>query len=87
MLDEYITMQHGIPLDEKRFVRLRTALVRIGVVLVVPSVSCLALAAIGLLRTDIFAVGGISGLRIVATAAVLGCLMAAVGYWDDYERS
>jgi hypothetical protein len=80
-------MQQGIPLNDRRGLSIRSLLVRIGILLVVPSVFCLMLAMAGLVRADVFAVGGIGGLRMIAAVAVLGCLMAAVGYWDDYERS
>ena len=74
-------------MDHKRIVSLRSLLVRTGIALVVPSVCCFVLAMAGLVRVDVFAFGGISGLRMVAAVAILGCLMAAIGYWDDYERS
>ena len=67
-----------------RFAAVRRVLVRTGISLIVPSLICLALAMAGILRADIFAIGANGGLRTIAAVAILGCLMAAIGYWDDY---
>lgn len=77
-------MPKSFSISTSRFAALRRLLARTGIGLVVPSVPLLALAMAGLVRVDMFAIGGISGLRAVASIAVLGCLMAAIGYWDDY---
>ena len=61
-------------------------MVRLGTAMVIPSSIYLVLGMIGLVPTDFLALGPSSGLRTVASIAVLGCLIAAVGYWDDYER-
>ncbi len=58
-------------------------MVYIGIGLIIPSVPLLALAMVGVVDADLFVVGGNSGLRTIAAVAILGCLMAAVGYWGD----
>ncbi len=70
----------------QRYARARVFLVRAGIALIIPSVACLALAMAGFMRADVFAIGGNSGLRTIAAVAVFGCFMAAIGYWDDFER-
>ena len=74
-------------LRDKRVGYFLRLLVKTGTLLVVPSMGYLCLAMAGLVRADVFSVGRTSGLRMIAATAVVGCLMAAVGYWDDYERS
>ena len=83
----YARMPQDIPTSASRLAIARRILVRVGVCLVVPSLCFLALAMTGVVRADILAVGGNSGLRMIAAVAIFGCLMAAIGYWDDYERS
>ncbi len=66
-----------------RVARLRTWLIRIGLVLLVPSLGLFSLGLAGLIDAERFALGQGSGLRVIAGFAVLGCLLAAVGYWDE----
>ena len=80
-------MPQSIPFSTNRLAAVRRILVRAGIGLIVPSMSLFALAMAGIVRADMFAIGGNSGLRTIAAVAILGCLMAAIGYWDDYERS
>jgi len=51
--------------------------------MLVPSSIYGALGMFGLVRTDILAIGATSGIRVLASIAVLGCIMAAVGYWEN----
>ena len=80
-------MPQGIPFGDSRFAVIRRILVRTGIALIVPSVPFFALAMLGVVQVDVVAIGDNSGLRTIASVAVLGCLMAAIGYWDDQERS
>ena len=80
-------MPQNTRISTARFAAVRRNMVRAGIGLIVSSVFFLTLAMAGIVRTDSFAVGGNSGLRMIAGVAILGCLMAAIGYWDDYERS
>jgi hypothetical protein len=68
--------QHGFDV-------LRRLLVRTGITLLVPSIIYLALGMLGLLPTEPLAVGESSGLKTIASVAVAGCLLAAVGYSDE----
>lgn len=61
-------------------------MVGVGTAIAVPSSIYLVLGMLGLVPTDFLTLGPSSGLKTVASIAVLGCLIAAVGYWDDYER-
>ena len=42
-------------------------------------VGCLS----GILAFDQFSIGGQSGLRTIAGVAISGCLLAAIGFWDN----
>tara|TARA_Y100001970_G_scaffold158196_1_gene193493 strand:- start:7947 stop:8165 length:219 start_codon:yes stop_codon:yes gene_type:complete len=37
----------------------------------------------GVLAFDQFSIGGQSGLRTIAGIAISGCLLAAIGFWDN----
>ena len=37
----------------------------------------------GAIASDALAIGAQSGFRTLAEIAVIGCLLAAIGYWDD----
>lgn len=82
-----LRMPNDMPIGAGRFAALRRLMIRTGIGLIVVSVFVLVLAIAGVMRADSLAVGGNSGLRMIAAVAILGCLMAAIGYWDDYERS
>ena len=62
---------------------LRPWLARAGVALVAMSGAALVGVALGLVPSSTFAIGQQSGLRTLAEVAVMGCLLAAVGYWND----
>ena len=63
--------------------RVRQLLVRSGLAMLVPSGFYFALGLVGLVPTAFLAVGSSSGLRTVASIAVAGCILAAIGYWDE----
>lgn len=45
----------------------------------------LLLAAGGIVNADLFAVGISSGIRIIGSVAIGGCLLSAIGYgYQDY---
>ena len=54
-----------------------------GTLLIIPAVMIIALQMLGFVRADLFAIGATSGIRVLASIAVFGCLMAAIGYWDQ----
>jgi hypothetical protein len=64
----------------------RRALVAIGIVILVPSGFWLTLGMIGLAPTDAVAIGSSPGLRTIGSVAVLGCLLAAIGCWEDVDK-
>jgi hypothetical protein len=51
--------------------------------MLIPSGFYFALGLLGLVPTAFLAVGSSSGLRTVASVAVAGCILAAIGYWDE----
>lgn len=66
-----------------RWLKFRQTLVVLGILLIIPAVIIIALQMLGVVSPSLFAVGSTSGIRVLASFAVLGCLMAAVGYWDQ----
>jgi hypothetical protein len=62
----------------------RSVLTVAGLVLVALSGIMLILGATGVFPIEGLAIGSSPGLKTIAAIAVLGCLLAAVGYWDDY---
>ena len=67
----------------RRVKRLRPVLIKIGILLLVPSGIYFVLGLLGLVPTEFLAIGSSSGLRTVASVAVAGCLLAAIGFWDE----
>jgi hypothetical protein len=65
---------------------LRRSLLAVGIVILVPSALWMTLGMLGLAPTDSVAVGSSSGLRTIGSVAVLGCLLAAIGCWDDIHK-
>ena len=48
----------------------------------------LLLGAAGVFDMDIFSIGLSSGVRIIGTVAIAGCLLSAIGYGlDDYAKN
>jgi len=56
------------------------ALIVAGNVLTVIGCAGLLLAATGLVPTQSFAVGPSSGVRVIGSLAIAGCLLSAIGY-------
>ncbi len=61
---------------------LKKGFVFLGILLIALSALISLLVLIGLFDINYFEVLGHSGLRSIAAIAVLGCLLAAVGYND-----
>ena len=55
-------------------------LIVVGNVLTVIGCSGLLLAATGLIPVQSFAVGISSGVRVIGSLAIAGCLLSAIGY-------
>lgn len=66
-----------------RFAAVRRWLVRIGLFLLALAGLGLALVAGGVVSVDSLALGTQSGFRSIAEVAVVGCLLAAIGYWNE----
>jgi len=54
----------------------------VGVSLLVPAVLWLVGGMLNFLPTDVAAIAGYSGLRVIGSVAVAGCLLAAIGSND-----
>ena len=54
------------------------------------AIGCLGLllALSGLIQAEFFAIGISSGVRVIGSVAVTGCLLSAIGYGviEDFER-
>lgn len=61
----------------------RRFLVVLGVTLIVPSLTWLVGGLAGILPTDFVAFAGHSGLRVIGGIAVAGCVLGAIGSWDN----
>ena len=59
---------------------IQRALVIIGNTLVVIGCLALVLGVLGVIDPERFAVGLSSGLRVIGSVAVAGCLLSAIGY-------
>lgn len=55
-------------------------LIKIGNSLTAIGCAGLILALSGLINADFFAIGISSGIRIIASVAITGCLLSAIGY-------
>lgn len=53
---------------------------RLGNVLTVLGCLCLVLGVVGLYDMDVLSFGLSSGVRVIGTFAILGCLLSAIGY-------
>ena len=51
-----------------------------GNVLTIIGCTGLLLAAVGLLPANAFAIGISSGIRVIGSLAIAGCLLSAIGY-------
>ena len=58
-----------------------TALAGLGVLFV--AIALAASCLIGAISIDTFAIGGQSGIRTLAGISVTGCLLAAIGFWEE----
>ena len=61
----------------------RRVLIIVGLGLIALSAILLVARASQVLAGDLIAVAGHSGLREIGTVGVAGCLIAAVGSWND----
>jgi hypothetical protein len=57
-----------------------------GIVMLSVSGITFLLGAIGLISFEMLAIGASTGIRSIASIAVLGCLLAAVGHCDEFKR-
>ena len=76
-------MSSGMELKRTVFSRLRVASALLGVGLLIVAVTLFASTLLGIFELDSFALSGQSGLRTLASLGVGGCLLAAIGYYDE----
>ena len=55
-------------------------LIRVGNSLTVVGCVALMLGLSGVLPTELFAIGISSGIRVIGSVAIAGCLLSAIGY-------
>jgi drug/metabolite transporter (DMT)-like permease len=55
-------------------------LINVGNTLTIIGCLVMFVGLIGLIPLDMFAVGLSSGIRVIATLAIMGCLLSAIGY-------
>ena len=58
-----------------------TALAGLGVLFV--AIALAASCLVGAISIDTFAIAGQSGIRTLAGISVTGCLLAAIGFWEE----
>lgn len=61
----------------------RKILVQVGVSILILSLLLFSACLLGLAKFETFSFFGHSGLRSIAAISVIGCMIAAIGYWDD----
>ncbi|MDX1405760.1 MAG: hypothetical protein R3192_14535 [Woeseiaceae bacterium] len=69
-------------LHPEEFAGIRKTLIVIGILLLAVSGAFLVGSLLGIFSMEFVAIGQQSGLRTLAAVAVVGCLLAAIGYWD-----
>ncbi|NIV17441.1 MAG: hypothetical protein GWN47_03310 [Woeseiaceae bacterium] len=75
-------MEKILKLDLENLEGARKTLVILGILLLAVSVVFLIGSFLGIVSMESLAIGQQSGLRTLAGGAVVGCLLAAIGYWD-----
>ena len=58
-------------------------LITFGLILVLASCAIILMGLLDVFSLDLFAIGFSSGIRILATVAITGCLIGAIGYWIE----
>jgi hypothetical protein len=61
--------------------RIQKAFITFGLFLILVSCSIIFMGLLGIFSLDLFAIGFSSGIRILASVAITGCLAGAIGYW------
>jgi hypothetical protein len=54
-----------------------------GLFLILASCAIILMGLLGVFSLDIFAIGLSSGIRILSSVAITGCLLGAIGYWIE----
>jgi hypothetical protein len=58
-------------------------LITFGLILILASFLIILMGLMGAFSLDLFAIGFSSGIRILASVAITGCLIGAIGYWIE----
>jgi hypothetical protein len=61
--------------------RIQKVFITFGLILILVSCSTIFMGLLGMFSLDLFAIGFSSGIRILASVAITGCLAGAMGYW------
>ncbi len=62
---------------------IKKVLITLGLILILASCSIILMGLLGMFSLDLFAIGFSSGIRILASVAITGCLVGAIGYWIE----
>jgi hypothetical protein len=58
-------------------------LITFGLILILASCAIILMGLLGVFSLDIFSIGLSSGIRILSSVAITGCLVGAIGYWIE----
>jgi hypothetical protein len=62
---------------------IQKVLITFGLILILASCTIILMGLLGVFSLDLFAIGLSSGIRILASVAITGCLVGAIGYWIE----
>jgi len=62
---------------------IQKVLITFGLILILSSCAIILMGLLGVFSLDIFAIGLSSGIRILSSVAITGCLVGAIGYWIE----
>lgn len=62
---------------------IQKVLITFGLILILVSCAIMFIGLLGVFSLDFFAIGFSSGIRILASVAITGCLVGAIGYWIE----
>jgi hydroxyethylthiazole kinase-like sugar kinase family protein len=60
---------------------IQKVLITFGLILILASCVIILMGLLGVFSLDVFAIGLSSGIRILASVAITGCLVGAIGHW------
>ncbi len=60
---------------------IQKVLITFGLILILASCLTILMGLLGIFSMDLFAIGFSSGIRTLASVAITGCLVGAIGHW------